>query len=183
MSQFVPDIPHIGKQSYSSPDVWIANPVETTIGAFVSIGSSVRIGHGTHPLNYLTTSPYLYLDRLEYKMDKTPSHNEWEVLAPVHIGNDVWIGDDVFIKNGVTINDGAVVGAKSVVTHDIPPYAIVCGNPARILHYRFSAEIIMQLQNLQRWNLPDEVIKQIPYDDIHQAITFLTDWRKNHESA
>ena len=183
MSQFVPDIPHIGKQSYSSPDIWIANPLETTIGAFTSIGSHVRIGHGTHPLNYLTTSPYLYLDRLEYKTDKAPSHNEWEVLASIHIGNDVWIGDEVFIKNGITIGDGAILGAKSVITHDVPPYAIVCGNPAKVLRYRFSADIIEKLLELKWWNLPDDVIKQIPYDDIHQAITFLTEWRKNHENA
>ena len=178
MPQFKPLINHIGKQSYSAMDLYVANQKETTIGSFTSIGNRVRIGHGTHPLDYLTTSPYLYLDRLEYKTDQTPSHNEWEILAPVHIGNDVWIGDGVWIKNGITIGDGAIIGAKSVVTHDVEPYAIVCGNPAKVLRYRFSADIIKQLLELKWWNLPDEVIKQIPYDDIHQAITFLTDRRK-----
>ena len=180
---FAPNIEHIGKQSYSSPDLYIANPRETEIGSFVSIGTGVRIGHGTHPFNYLTTSPYLYLDWLKYKTPEMPSHREWEQLEPVHIGNDVWIGDGTWIKNGITIGNGAIIGAKSVVTHDVPPYAIVCGNPAKILRYRFSTEIIMQLQNLQWWSLPDEVIKQIPYDDIHQPITFLIDWRKENEKA
>jgi len=180
---FIPSISHIGKQSYSGNDLYVANPKETVIGAFTSIGNRVRIGHGTHPLNYLSSSPYLYLDRLEYKTESTPSHNEWEVLEPVYIGNDVWIGDGVWIKNGISIGDGAIIGAKSVVTHDVPPYAIVCGNPTKVLRYRFSAEIIMQLQNLKWWDLPDDVIRQIPYDDIYQAITFLSEWRKNHENA
>lgn len=176
---FIPNIEHIGKQSYSSPDLWVANPKETIIGSFVSIGSHVRIGHGTHPMNYLSTSPYMYLDRLEYKNEQTVSHNEWEVLAPVHIGNDVWIGDDVFIKNGITVGDGAIIGAKAVVTHDVPPYAVVCGNPAKILRYRFDPEIIEKLLQLKWWNLPDEVIKQIPYDNIDKAIEFLTELMKN----
>jgi acetyltransferase-like isoleucine patch superfamily enzyme len=180
---FKPNIPHIGKNSYSSPDVWIANPKETIIGAFTSIGNRVRIGHGTHPLNYLSSSPYLYLDRLEYKTGSTPSHNEWEVLEPVYIGNDVWIGDGVWIKNGISIGDGAIIGAKSVVTHDVEPYAIVCGNPAKVLRYRFSADIIKQLLDIKWWDLPNDVIKQIPYDDIHQAITFLADWRKENENS
>ena len=57
---FTPNIEHIGKQSYSAPDLYIAKPKETVIGSFVSIGTGVRIGNGTHSLNYLTTSPYLY---------------------------------------------------------------------------------------------------------------------------
>lgn len=173
MPLFKPLIKNVGKQTYSSMDLYVANPKDTSIGAFCSIGSRVRIGHGTHPLNYISSSPYFYLDRLEYKTDKTPSHNEWEVLMPVHIGNDVWIGDDVFIKNGIIIGDGAVIGAKSVVTHDVPPYAVVAGNPAKVLRYRFSAEIIIKLLKLKWWNLPDDVIKQIPYDDMNNAMNFL----------
>ena len=174
MSQlFVPKMQHLGKQSYSAPDLYIANPKDTVIGAFVSIGWGVRIGHGTHPLEYLSTSPYFYLDRLGYKTKETPSHNKWEVLPPVHIGNDVWIGDRVWIKNGITVGDGAVIGAHTVVTHDVPPYAIVAGNPAKVLRYRFSADIIKQLLKFKWWNLPNKIIKQIPYDDIKNVLEFL----------
>lgn len=142
----------------------------------------MRIGHGTHPLNYLTTSPYLYLDRLEYKTDKTPSHNEWEELAPVHIGNDVWIGDDVWIKNGITVGDGAVIGAHAVVTHDVPPYAIVAGNPAKVLRYRFSQDIIIKMENFKWWKLDDITIKKIPYDNIKKSLEFLGNVRKSKEA-
>ena len=181
MSLFKPEIPNIGKCSYSYPDLYIANPQETSIGSFVSIGKGVRIGHGTHPQNYLSSSPYLYLDRLEYKTSVTPSHNEWEVLKPVHIGNDVWIGDDVWIKNGVTIGDGAILGAKSVVTKDVPAYAVVVGTPARVIKYRFAADVIEKLLQSKWWNLPDEIIKQIPYDDINKALEFI-DNLQNKES-
>ncbi len=165
----------LGRRSYIVTDTfspYIANP-ETTIGSFTSIGMDVHIGHGVHPTNYLSTSPYFYLDRLYYKNKDTPSHNEYESMEPVHIGNDVWIGSGVFIKNGITIGDGAIVGAHAVVTKDVPPYAIVCGNPARIIRYRFSDDIIKQLLELKWWNLPDDIIKQIPYDDVYKAIEFL----------
>ena len=163
MVLFKPLINHLGKQSYSSMNLYVANPKETVIGSFVSIGNYVRIGHGTHP-------SYLYLDRLEYKTDQTPSHNEWEELKPVYIGNDVWIGDYVWIKNGITIGDGAIIGAHAVVTHNVPPYAIVAGNPAQILKYRFTSEIIADLLNLKWWELPDEVIKTLPYDNIQECL-------------
>lgn len=177
MALFVPKIDHIGKQSYSAPDLYVANPKQTVIGSFTSIGSRVRIGHGTHPQDYLSTSPYLYLDRLGYKTEQTVSHNEWEELAPVWIGSDVWIGDEVIIKNGVRIGHGAIVGAKALITKDVPPYAVVAGVPAQILRYRFPAEIIKKLLRLKWWTLPNDKIKQIPYDDIEAAIQKIEQFR------
>ena len=70
------------------------------------------------------------------------------------IGNDVWIGMDVRILHGVTIGDGAVIGAGAIVTNDIPPYAIVAGNPAKLIKYRFSQDIIDKLLKIQWWNWP-----------------------------
>ena len=76
------------------------------------------------------------------------------------IGNDVWIGDQCFIKAGVKVGDGAVIGAHAVVTHDVPPYAIVAGNPAKILRYRFSEEEISALLQTKWWEWSDEEIKK-----------------------
>lgn len=71
---------------------------------------------------------------------------------PIKIGNDVWIGCNSLILPGVSvIGDGAVVGAGSIVTHDIPPYAIVAGNPARIIRYRFQKEVIKELLASKWW--------------------------------
>lgn len=169
---FVPLIPNVGKCTYSDPNLFIATD-KTKIGAFCSIGKNVVIGHGKHPINYLSTSPYLYFDELGFKASKQVSHEEFGKLEPVEIGNDVWIGEGVFIKNGVKIGDGSVIGAKAVVTKDIPPYAIVAGCPAKILKYRFDEETIKELLELKWWKLSDDIIKQIPYDDMNKAMDFL----------
>ena len=170
---YIPNITHIGKCSYSGQDIYITNKEETIIGSFTSIGTGVSLGCGRHPINFLSTSPYLYADYLGYKK-KMASHNEYvEYCPPIKVGNDVWIGDKVLIMNGVTIGDGAIIGAHAVVTKDVPPYAIVGGIPAKIIRYRFDKESIEELLKLKWWNFPDEIIKKIPYDDITKAILFL----------
>lgn len=102
-----------------------------------------------------------------------PTHREWWSLEPIEIGNDVWIGDGVFVKNGVKIGDGAVIGARAVVTKDVPPYAIVGGIPAKVIRYRFDEKVVQDLMKLKWWNLDDETIKQIPYENVEDAIEFL----------
>lgn len=72
------------------------------------------------------------------------------------IGNDVWIGSDVVIKGGVRIGDGAIVAMSSVVTKDVPPYAIVGGSPAHIIRLRFTPEQIKRLIEFKWWDKPDE---------------------------
>ena len=174
---YYPNLPHIGKNSYSAKDLMVCSD-KTSIGKFVSIGQHVVIGHGIHPLNYLSTSPFFYFNNLGWKNKDQVEHPEFWDCSPVKIGNDVWIGDSVFIKNGITIGDGAIIGAKSIVTKDVPPYAIIAGNPATIIKYRFEEKIIKKLLELQWWNLDDKIIKQIPYDDIYKAIEFLEKTRE-----
>jgi len=171
-----PHIKNVGKHTYTAKDLVIHSP-NTVIGSFCSIGPGVTLGHGEHPLNYLSTSPYLYFDALGFKTNESPSHNEFFVLPPIFIGNDVWIGDGVFVKNGITIGDGAIIGARSVVTKDIPPYAIVVGCPAKVLRYRFDEQTREELLQLKWWELEDDVIRQIPYDNISNALQFLREVR------
>lgn len=75
------------------------------------------------------------------------------------IGNDVWIGDNVTILGGNIIGDGAVVATGAIVTKDVPPYAIVAGNPARIIKYRFEKDIVDDLQKIQWWLWSSEQLK------------------------
>lgn len=82
-------------------------------------------------------------------------------MKPIHIGNDVWIGARSIIMDGVSIGDGAIVAAGSVVTKDVPPYAVVGGSPAKIIKYKFSQDIIDRLEEIQWWNLPDEEITKV----------------------
>jgi virginiamycin A acetyltransferase len=70
------------------------------------------------------------------------------------VGNDVWIGMEATILPGVTIGDGAIVAAKSVVASDVPPYAIVAGNPARVIRRRFDDATIARLLAIAWWNWP-----------------------------
>jgi virginiamycin A acetyltransferase len=83
-----------------------------------------------------------------------PARNNFVV-----IGNDVWVGINAIILTGVTVGDGAVVGAGAVVTHNVPPYAIVGGVPAKILRYRYTEKQIAELLKIAWWNWPEEKIK------------------------
>ncbi|WP_281040324.1 MULTISPECIES: CatB-related O-acetyltransferase [unclassified Mesorhizobium] len=79
--------------------------------------------------------------------------------GPIVVGHDVWIGARAIIMSGVTIGNGAVIGAGSVVTKDVPPYAIVAGSPARIIRYRFSPDVVDRIQASEWWTWSDERIR------------------------
>ena len=75
------------------------------------------------------------------------------------VGNDVWIGAKATIMSGVKIGDGAIVGATATVTKDVPPYAIVAGNPAKIIKYRFNEKQIESLLKIAWWDWTEDRIK------------------------
>lgn len=89
------------------------------------------------------------------------------------IGNDVWLGANSLVLKGVKIGDGAVIGAGAVVTKDVPPYAIVGGNPAKVIKMRFDDETIGKLMQLQWWNLDLSIIENLPMDDIEECIRMM----------
>lgn len=131
----------------------------TTIGRYCSIADKLVCGLPNHSLSLLSTSPL-------FTMRSNGTHYSWTneslyYTAPkVKIGNDVWIGYGVTIVNNITVGDGAVIAAGSVVTKDVPPYAIVGGVPAKILRYRFDEDIRKTLLKLEWWNLPEDILKQ-----------------------
>jgi acetyltransferase-like isoleucine patch superfamily enzyme len=133
-------------------DVYLAR-----IGKFTSIASGVVIGGARHPMEWVGMSPAFYAGRDSIK-SKFAEHK----LRPhegVIIGHDVWIGRSAIVLAGVTVGDGSVIGAGSVVTKDVPPYAIVAGNPARLIRYRFDENIIRKLEEIKWWNFSEARLK------------------------
>lgn len=153
----------MGRYSYMGKNNSVSN---TTIGAFCSIASYCAIGGGAHALDMVSTSPVFCAGRNVFGVNF--GHNKPKINKPVIIGNDVWIGENVFINDGLNIGNGAIIGAHSVVTHDVPPYAIVAGAPARILRFRFSDNEIRRLEKSEWWLLPNFELKKksISFSDI-----------------
>ena len=131
---------------------------DTTIGSFCSIASYCSIGGGKHPIDAVSTSPVFHSGRNILR--KNFAYFPEEKNIGVIIDNDVWIGESVFIKDGVHIGTGAIVGAHSVVTKDVPPYAIVAGVPAKVLRMRFGNDIIQKLLDSKWWEWSDEKIQE-----------------------
>jgi acetyltransferase-like isoleucine patch superfamily enzyme len=147
---------------------------ETSIGSFCSIGHDVKLGVGKHPVNWLSTHSFQYKTEGAFSMLKT-----FTIAVPVKIGNDVWIGTGAIILDGVNIGDGAIVAAGAVVTKNVPPYAVVGGVPAKVIKYRFSAEIIVELLALKWWELDDNIIAALPFDNVEECINHLKEIKIN----
>lgn len=139
----------VGNYSYVGDFSKINN---STIGKYCSIGGNFIAGQGSHPTNFISTSPVFYRTSQlwSFKFSNDSSFNEYGENN-TEIGNDVWIGTNVIIIDGVKIGNGVIIGAGAVVTKDVPDYAIVGGVPARIIKYRFSENIITHLKELKWW--------------------------------
>lgn len=160
----------VGKFSYGYEKHCFPNSLLKEIGSFTSINNSVLIGEVNHPLNFISTHPFLYTPKDEILGYEgvpgiLPENEVIDVFdissnGNIVIGNDVWIGANAVILPGVTVSNGAVIGAGAVVTKDVPPYAIVGGVPARIIRYRFSKEEIEILLSAKWWDWDIEKIKK-----------------------
>lgn len=116
------------------------------IGNFCSIARNVDIQEWNHPINKLSTS------MIGSNLFGLSTRNEMESKGPIIIGHDVWIGAQSVILSGVKIGNGAVIGANSVVSSDIPAFAIAVGNPARVIKYRFDEERQIEINKMKWWD-------------------------------
>lgn len=138
------------------------NKDKLIMGKFCSIASGAKFifNSANHTLNSLSTYPFpLFFE--EWNLDKQHVASAWDNKGDIVIGNDVWIGYEAVILSGVHIGDGAVIGARAVVTKDVPPYAIVAGIPAKEVRKRFDEETINKLQQMQWWNWDFDKIRQL----------------------
>ena len=130
------------------------------IGKFCAIARGVRfiMNGANHQVDGLSTYPFfIFGNGWE---SARPAEGELPYKGDTVVGNDVWIGFDALIMPGVTIGDGAIIAARSVVATDVPAYAIVGGNPARVVRERFDADSVRRLQEIAWWNRPVEWISR-----------------------
>jgi acetyltransferase-like isoleucine patch superfamily enzyme len=162
-------------------------PVNARVGRYVSIAPNCRVMGFKHPVEAVSTSSISYQEDREmlraYRRDleksgvkdfnfrKVPTPQE-NVKLPITIGHDVWIASHVTLKGSVKIGQGAVIASGAVVTKDIPPYAIVGGNPAKIIKMRFPEEIIRLLIESEWWQYDPNTLHQF---DMSNPEKFATD--------
>lgn len=145
----------VGRGTYGNPEIlhW-GEPSTLKVGNFCSIAGGVTIFlGGNHRIDWITTYPFsVFRENAQHIKGHPASRGD------VIIGHDVWIGANAVILSGVRIGNGAVIGASAVVTHDVPPYGVVAGNPAKIVKMRFNEKDIKILQSLEWWNWSDPKI-------------------------
>jgi acetyltransferase-like isoleucine patch superfamily enzyme len=150
----------VGKFTYGVQNIELVhheNCPLLSIGRFCSIAGDVQIFLGAyHRSDWVSTYPFLSVYHPMF--DKSRREGFPKSNGPVTIGNDVWIGNGVTIMSGVRIGDGAILAAGAHVINDVEPYAIVGGNPAKLIKHRFNQDICNELIRLQWWNWPLQTI-------------------------
>ena len=132
------------------------------VGSFCSIGGNNKLYlGGNHRHNYVSSFPFSKAPGFlpsEVGVDGTfTNYSNGDII----IGSDVWFGDNCVVMSGITIGHGAVIANSSVVTKDVAPYAIVGGNPAKLIKLRFSEDVIAKLLDIAWWDWPDEKINRL----------------------
>lgn len=184
LEQFV----KIGAYSYAVSGFLFA----VEIGRYCSFGENVQIGRQDHPLDWLSTSPFIYMNNNHIVSSAgnfngdcivdNPNYGEAATnLKTTVIGNDVWIGHGAFIKPGVKIGTGAIIAAYAVVVKDVEPYSIVGGNPSKHIKYRFSAELIEKLLESKWWLLSPKQLSTFQVNQVEDNIEAISKLEKKEE--
>lgn len=131
------------------------------IGKFCSIacGAKFLFTSGNHTMKSLANYTFpIFFD--EWGLDAKDICRAWDNKGDTVVGNDVWIGYEAVVLSGVTIGDGAVIGARAVVTRDVPPYTVVGGVPARAIRRRFDDATVERLEALRWWDWDEAKIQR-----------------------
>jgi acetyltransferase-like isoleucine patch superfamily enzyme len=149
----------VGPHSYGIPIIktYTHDTTRLIVGSYSALSetSIVMLG-GEHAVDRITTYPL----RLRLKLPGAGEDGIPVKTGDTVIGSDVWLTQRTFVRSGVTIGDGAIIGAGAVLIKDVPPYAIVGGNPGRVIRYRFTPEQVEALLEIRWWDWPDELVIQ-----------------------
>ena len=147
----------MGDYSYTARYADIAYSM---LGKFVNVAAFTRLNPGEHPYHRASLHHFMY--RSSYFWPDEPDEQavfDWRRSRPVRVGHDTWIGHGAIVMKGVTIGNGAIIGAQSVVTKDVAPYAVVAGAPARFINWRHPRDVADRLQALAWWDWSHEEIR------------------------
>ncbi len=161
----------LGPGTYGVPSIHVFPHDESRllVGSYSSLGGTYLLG-GQHAITHVTTYPL----RINFKLDGAGQDGMPAVRGDIVVGSDVWTGYGSWILSGVTIGDGAVVATNAVVTKDVPPYAIVGGNPAKVIKYRHTEEQREALLRIRWWDWPEaEIRAAVPYLAAHDIDAFI----------
>lgn len=153
----------LGDHFFCGHDVGIhGHRARVEIGKFSSVGPRVLflLGQGHHRPQSLANFPFGHVPQFDDPAWTRGFDYDAEAATCCRLGHDVWIGVGSLILPNVAIGDGAIVSAGSLVKHDVPPYAIVGGNPARVIAFRFKPSLIKELLAMQWWDWPVEKINR-----------------------
>lgn len=164
----------------------VTSAYRVTIGRYAQIGESSILGPPEHPQDGFTNHPFAFtrpqympnmyalpdFARLAPQADAGPSYVDSAINRTV-IGHEAYVGVGSFVRRGVTIGDGALVGARSVVTRDIPPYAVAVGSPAKVVRLRFAENLVERFLKLQWWRYDLAPFKtQVDYSRVEATLDF-----------
>lgn len=154
------------------------------IGSFCSIGSGaafIMAGNQGHRSDWISTFPFFWMPDVPCFAGAA---NGFQPAGDTIIGNDVWIGSEAVIMPGVRIGDGAIIGTRSLVTRHVEPYAIVGGNPAKVLRKRFDDADMARLLELRWWDWSDAELREaMPILTSGDISALYEHWRRANPSA
>jgi phosphonate metabolism protein (transferase hexapeptide repeat family) len=147
----------LGDYSYTARYADIAYSV---LGKFVNVAAFTRLNPGEHPYHRASLHHFMYRSSYYWPDERDEAAVfDWRRSRPVRVGHDSWIGHGAVIMKGVTVGNGAIIGASSVVTKDVPPYAVVAGAPARLVKWRHPRSIAERLEALAWWDWTHEELR------------------------
>lgn len=171
----------MGSQSYSHS----ALPEKMVVGRYCSIGEGLKILDSHHPIDYISTSHFTWRPRSAFVEAACVDNNMISLAQSnfdIHgnkafptIGNDVWIGQNVTLSMGIKIGNGAVIAANSIVTKSVPDFAIMGGNPAKIIKYRFTPYQMEQLKEIRWW---DYLFTDFQHLNMQNMFEFIRQWQE-----